>query len=845
MSEAHDQPAEQAIPELPLPEAEPVEAAAASLTWRDVWQVPTLVLALGVVGSAAYHALTLIPKPDLNSPLVTAEKLIEEGKPREAIEVLNRDIFPYVGTEKLDEEKQGEFHLLMGRALFLGQRELGIDREDNNKNIESSYLEAEAMLKKLPAEDEGYLAETYVALGKHDKARRRADKLAEADRMRKLDVYRALVDESMKPGKGKDAEAFDLVTAMLTDPQLSSEDRAWALSRQAELQLEGGFAEDAINRLLRELPRLDDVPASERGTLHMQLARGYLDIGAIDSATRQLDMAAELVPESDSRRALLGVMQGRASLMRGDQATARERFEEVLGSAPPARWKLAAEMGLAQASAAMDDDAEALRAWTNVVSAIAEGEVTREVTPARAAELLEARAADRYGRGKINVALQYATLAEKAMGPGKAGAATTEQLALCHRALADEIIAAVKKSSTSDIALADLDPATRAEVKSHLLSAADYFRRHSDQVALSDVNSYSRALWMAGDCYDRGGDQESAMRVFQLYASERPGDPKQPEAKFRLAQALQARGDLENATQIYRELVQSRDDTDGGAGPWADASEVPLARVMLLDSNAENDAEAEQILRSVAGGAIGGPETPAFRDSVFELGNHYYRKGDYDRSIERFDEATRRYDTDPRTLGARFKLADSLRLSSVDIDKSLTQALPPSEKLRLEGTRRERLARAMGLFEEVRRTIEAGDERRRSASAEAFLKNSYFYLGECAFRMRDYDTAITRYNAAKDRYPQDPASLVAMTQIVSCHLKQNDVKRAKAANERAKRFYTSLPQSVWDDPTLPMTRADWERWLEATAELWSAGEGTRTATATEQPTGTNEQPERN
>jgi hypothetical protein len=102
--------------------------------------------------------------------------------------------------------------------------------------------------------------------------------------------------------------------------------------------------------------------------------------------------------------------------------------------------------------------------------------------------------------------------------------------------------------------------------------------------------------------------------------------------------------------------------------------------------------------------------------------------------------------------------------------------------------------------------------------------------------MKDYEAAITHYNAAKDRYNQDPAALVAMTQIVSCHLRQGDLKRAQAANERAKRFYSGLPVAVWDDPTLPMTRQDWERWLDSTSRLWAdAGPvpGTQSAAATD------------
>ena len=60
---------------------------------------------------------------------------------------------------------------------------------------------------------------------------------------------------------------------------------------------------------------------------------------------------------------------------------------------------------------------------------------------------------------------------------------------------------------------------------------------------------------------------------------------------------------------------------------------------------------------------------------------------------------------------------------------------------------------------------------------------------------------------------------MAMTQVVSAHLRMGDRRRAATANERARRFFESLPAEVWDDPSLPMGRADWERWLEAGAVL--------------------------
>ncbi len=800
--------------------------------WRDVWQIPALVLAGGLIVAGAYHAWTSTPAPDFKGYLHTAEELIASDETERAIERLNADVFPYVGTDKLSIESRAEFHRLMGRALFKGQRQLGIDREDNNKNIIASYLESEALHAKLTPADIGALCETFIAMGELDRARARADSLSAEERPRRVELYRRLVDRAMTPAVKRDELALDLVSALLTDPQLEQSDRAWALARQAELQVDKGFAEDAIGRLLRELPRLDSVTPGERGTLHLLLARAYVDVGSIKAAAQQLDYASELISETDERLPQLHVLQGQIASLRGDHAEAREKFESVASGHAPPRWMLSAQFGLAQSAAAQGDDEESLLAFGNLADALKAGERSREITPERICQSLTDRADDRFDRGLTEVALRFATLAERVIGERNEPATTLFRLAACHRRIADETIEAIKKQGTSAMALAELDPATRTQARSHLMSAGSYYQRHSDKVVLTDVAAYSDSLWMAGDCYDRAGDQEAASRIFQLYVAERPGDPRQPEARFRLAQAYQSRGDLENASAIYRDLVHQRGEGDG-AGPWADASEVPLAQTLLLDANADNDAEAEQILREVASGRAGGPETPAFRGAVFELANHYYRKGEYDLAIERFDEASKRYPKDPQVLAARFKLADSLRLSAADIEKALMQALPPAEKVRLDGVRQDRLTRAQGLFEQVRRAIDAKDERRRTATEEAFLRNSYYYLGECAFRLKDYEGAITHYNAAKDRFATDPASLVAMTQIVSCHLRQNDLKRARAANERAKRFYASLPATVWEDPTLPMTRGDWERWLESTAELWKDRDTQATAAAPE------------
>jgi tetratricopeptide (TPR) repeat protein len=115
------------------------------------------------------------------------------------------------------------------------------------------------------------------------------------------------------------------------------------------------------------------------------------------------------------------------------------------------------------------------------------------------------------------------------------------------------------------------------------------------------------------------------------------------------------------------------------------------------------------------------------------------------------------------------------------------------------------------------------------------LRNASFYLGDCAFDLADYETAIRQYDAAREKYPKDPASLVAMIQIVNAYVEQGDLKRARTANDRAKRFYESLPESAWTDPNLPIGQAEWQRWLDAMGRLMPAAAGVEGGAPAEAP----------
>lgn len=124
----------------------------------------------------------------------------------------------------------------------------------------------------------------------------------------------------------------------------------------------------------------------------------------------------------------------------------------------------------------------------------------------------------------------------------------------------------------------------------------------------------------------------------------------------------------------------------------------------------------------------------------------------------------------------------------------------------------------MALFERVRNELSAEADSLIPLE-KTYLRNARFYLGDCAYDLGRYTEAISYYSAARDRNPSDPASLVALIQIVNAYRELGEYQSARTANERALRFFQSLPSAVWDDSNLPMGVQDWERWLDSSYQL--------------------------
>jgi tetratricopeptide (TPR) repeat protein len=362
------------------------------------------------------------------------------------------------------------------------------------------------------------------------------------------------------------------------------------------------------------------------------------------------------------------------------------------------------------------------------------------------------------------------------------------------------------------------DDAVRGQARRHYLAAGEHFLKHARRVVVEDPTLASQSVFNAGDCYDLGGDLATAIKVLGEYLQGAGDDEAdQPHAKFRLAQALEATGEFGAAAALYRELVEGRGvpGERSTAVLWADRSVAPLARCLLTDADPANDAEAEQHLLSVVEGRNLEPEAQEFRDAIVELGRLYYAGGRYAESMQRFGEAVERFPDDPEIETLRFKLADSARLSAAEIDRVLLEAMPQAQRQELERARVERRQQALRLFQQVKAALSRRPAESLTETERLYLRNTDFYLGDCAFDLGDYEGAIAAYDTARQKYAGDPAALVAMVQIVNAYVRMGEWSKAATANERARQQLARYPDEVWSAPNLPMERKHWERWLDS------------------------------
>src|SRR4051794_30567126 len=129
-----------------------------------LWQLPLLLLSLGLFGYAAY--LFIDPKPGLTieQKIDLARTLLKYDRPEASIDQLNK----LLGGERLTLENESKIHLLLAESIESTQKLKKIDLPANHERIiEQSRI---ALNQGVKPESEIYrrMGESYESLGNAD-----------------------------------------------------------------------------------------------------------------------------------------------------------------------------------------------------------------------------------------------------------------------------------------------------------------------------------------------------------------------------------------------------------------------------------------------------------------------------------------------------------------------------------------------------------------------------------------------------------------------------------------------------------------------------------------------------
>jgi tetratricopeptide (TPR) repeat protein len=796
---------------------------------RDLWQIPTLLAGVLLLGVGLVGWVRSAPEPDFGAALDDVAKLVDEQRYDEAIAVLNEPLGRYIYKPEALPEDVMRYYLLSADAISSAQRVKKINDPRNHNSVVEYYTEArDTFLADLNGQRKFNLAESQLALGQVEEATKTVRSIGDTDvalrhRMLKQLIERALdpQDDAMTPATG-----IELLTELRQDPLLSPDDRLWAVARQTRLRLANGNYEEAIQRLLPELQVMETRRSPEAGHLFLLLGRAYYEMGLMEAAEDHLQRATTMLGVADPLFGESEVVLGRVAQVNGDLDVARDRFASAAERFPQPSVAAEAQLGLAEIEAIQSRLDDALTAYDRAIELVLRDALSATIS----AEQIEKSVEQHFSRldteGDFGNALRFALRIQYLHG-NQPPPDSVARIAYAHLKLAQSLLDGVETTVDGLPDFGAVDPVTLEQARSNYYRAAMEFRRHARMMTLVDPEASAMSLWEAAAAFDLAGDQERARGAFSEYVQTRTaGDPRWVEAKYRLARTNQARGEYDSAIELYEDILANHATTE-----MAYASYVPLAQCYMLRGGERAVEQAEARLRAVVEGRVLSPDAPEYREALVELGLLYRRSARYEESIERLTAAM---DLEPRLSGdlrVLLALADASRLSAAEISDALQVRLPQSETDRLRALKQARLSEALDLYDAVHGMIDAGDPARRSELDKVRLRNAMLYRGDCAFDLarfhandtvqseRYYSEAIRHYAAAAQRYPNDPSSLVAMVQIVNCHAAMGRWREARTAHERARSRLAELPEEAFERGEVPMSRSHWENWLATSIQL--------------------------
>ncbi len=773
----------------------------------QLWQIPLLLVAVALFLWAAW--LFIDPKPglSLDQKIDIASFYLTQERPEAALEQLNR----LLNTERVDQARESRIHLLLAEALEQGQKQKKINIAANHTRIIEQTQIALSQGAKPTGEIYRRLGESYEALERPVEALAYYRQAIAMDPAHALRLQRKVID--LQLAENETAAAEGSLDHYLKQ-KISDAERAWAVGEKAQILADNGNYLEA-RTLLNDALRLEQDPVNQ-GVLNYRLGYCAWKLRESPEAERLLRLSRQQMRTQHPLDGQAAYVLGKIFQDRADAPAALSFYQSVLVIHPDSPAAPLARLNRGLCRLMEKDDEAGLSDLHDLVGQLNQKTSLIERYRQEVLAVLRQGQSLLMSRGAAGGAIELLAY-EQSLEPhpkssfyARLGAAYESRAEQFERSLADAPAAEQVKRTQ--------------QARDARISAADAYIAYSRSLVLSDDKGYGQALWRGVDLYDRAGDLQRVAAALDLFVTERPEDPLAPDALLRLGRTWQAAGQFDRAIAAF---VKNQFRYPNALA--ASKSAVPLAQAYMA-KGPEFYPKAEKALLSVIrDNPLVTPQAEEFSQSLFELGQLYYRTGRYEEAVNRLEEWTQRYPNDQRTGQLYFLMADSYRKSAALLESQATSVLTTQpatneagvmNRAEASAARKRRLELARGLYDKVidlyRAAAPAGEMDR------LYMKLSHFYRADCLYDLGEYAEAIKLYDTAAFRYQDDPSSLAAYVQIVNSYCALGKVAEAKTANERAKWLLRRMPSETFADGSYALPKAYWEQWLKWTSEsgMW-------------------------
>jgi TolA-binding protein len=792
----------------------------AAAAWAAGHRLQAILMGVGCVLSVgalviAWAAMTTAPQTaEEPATLEMALDALDRGAYADAQELAKR----LQEQGKLSAEEYGGPAFVLGAAATHEADQAWQQKKSDQYLVASRYLE-DADHRGFPA---GRRAEGLYLLGKSlylagqmSACRPPLQEALRAGGPQQTEIHRLLAGSYLYDTRPNLDQALAENARYLADRRLPPTSRYQGLVQRAQILLRQ-------DKLSACMATLDEVPAQSsvyadalavRGQVLMQDARALAKKSdgsheAKADVEKKYQTAIETLRMAESRDTLTAQATRKAMYLTGvclqemgDQRGALAQFERTRalhGDSPEA---LAAALQAGELLRQMGRDSEALGVCRWALAGIPAPD--RFSNPYVSLEQVRQQmlaSFQQYVRGeRFDMGLQLL----RQMSPLLTKSRTLELTAEVYQTRAQSLLGQAERQPPRQA------EATRQRARTDFRQAGRVLWRLATlQVA---TRQYSEHLWNSAGAYLEGRDYRNAIPILRKYL-ENESRQRRPLALLRLGEALLANNEADKAIDVLDECIDyfRRD------------AAAYRARLLAARAHMEkNDTQkAEVLLRENLTGDYVTPASKEFRESLFALAEMLHAARRYPEAIVRLEEIIQRYADDPKTISARYLLAECHRRVALAAEEQRRQnPARAGSAVQLDDIH-EQLRKSLEQYKLVQAALGRRDEGRElTALDKSMLRNAYLAIGGIYLELGEYPAAVKAYSAAVNRYQHHPEVLEAYVQLSAAYRQLDKPAEARSTLEQAKVALNRIKTDAAFNETTNYSRQQWSERLNAMTKL--------------------------